>query len=105
MGKQHAPKMRMGRPKVTPAAPASAAKPVAAKPSKPLTRAPRGALPAAVKEVLVSNGGPMTLVQIRDAVMKTEHFRKANPKGLYSQVTEGVKKVGKKTPKGWVASN
>jgi len=74
-------------------------------PKRASKRAPRGSLPLAIAAAMREHGGPITLAEIRDKVLQSEHYRGANPKGIYTQIVSSVKKVGaKKTPNGYVLS-
>lgn len=56
-------------------------------------RSPRGALQAAVREVLEKGRKPLKLSQIRDGVLKTATFKDREPKTLYTMIVFAVKKM------------
>jgi len=91
---------RLGRPPKAAAQAKPAAKKAAkaAKPAKGAKRAagkrgPRGALQAELRTIVSKANSPMTLTQMRDEMMKNSDFKKRDPKSLYTQIAQAVKKV------------
>lgn len=53
-------------------------------------RAPRGALKAAIQEVLRAAAGPVSLSAIRDHALKSPHFRGRDAMTLYRQIVRDI---------------
>lgn len=85
---------RRGRPPGSKAA-KKAGKKAGRKPSKGKggKRTPRGALQAAIKNVLAKSGEPMKLARIKDGVLNTATFRGRNPKTLYTMIVIAAQKM------------
>jgi len=69
-------------------------------------RAPKGALQAAITQILHSSSGPLTLTAIRDKVLETKTFRSGNRNGIYSQTAGAIGRIKgiKKTAEGYSLS-
>ena len=68
-------------------------KPAAKKQVARAKRAPAGALNKAINDVLAKQQQPVGLVQIRNEVLKNSLFKKHDPKNLYNQIIQTIKKV------------
>ena len=81
-------------------------KPAVKKRAAGAKRAPAGALNPAIGDVLAKQQQPVGLVQIRNEVLKSSLFKKHDPKNLYNQIIQTIKKVKgvSKTGKGYAIS-
>ena len=57
------------------------------------SRTPKGALENGIKDVLKGAKGAVGVSGIRDGLMKTDTFKKHNPKTLYSQISQKIGKL------------
>jgi len=89
------PGVKLGRP------------PVKAAPAGQRQRSPRGMLVKLIAVALKGAEKPMTLANLRDALLRSPHFHGRNPKNVYTQIVMGIKKVqgAVKTPDGYVLKN
>ena len=62
-------------------------------PKRSKKRTPRGALLSAVKDTLAGSETPLSLADIRNAILKTSTFKGHDPKTLYTQIAQAVKKI------------
>ena len=76
-----------------------------AKAKAALGRNPRGTLQKAIRSVMQGAGAALSLAGIRNEVLKSSMFRGRNPKTLYTQIVQGVKRIPEiqKTDKGLYA--